>query len=223
MEPLSPRKSEMALPGCQSLEEVCIFIKSSRTKTVLSLFGVDCFYRACQSFRENNDSFYLWSSWKYVQGLQEHGAESRKEKWLHSSLVSGFLKRKALSRLYQNHREAWFYVYIFLSYTNFEFLRVIQNCAMGFFHFKEERLSSSGVHPRNGDEISVFCFASGPEECVWVSTVCWTKQSVQEDRHRRPVTHIQGSCLTLKPTMWLLCPSFPTYRYWFIIRAICLC
>lgn len=221
MEPLSPRKSEMALPECQSLEEVCIFIKSSRTKTVLSLFGVDCFYRACQSFRENNDSFYLWSSWKYVQGLQEHGAESRKEKWLHSSLVSSFLKRKALSRLYQNHREAWLYIYISVLYQ----LRIPESDSKlchGSFHFKEERLSSSGVHPRNRDEISVFCFASGPEECVWVSTVCWTK-SVQEHRHRRPVTHIQGSCLTLKPTMWLLCPSFPTYRYWFIIRAICLC
>lgn len=34
----------MALPGCQSLEEVCIFIKSSRTKTVLCLFSVDCIY-----------------------------------------------------------------------------------------------------------------------------------------------------------------------------------
>ena len=62
------------------------------------------------------------------------------------------------------------YIYIIYIYISVLYqLRIPENDSKlchGSFHFKEERLSSSGVHPRNRDEISVFCFASGPEECA---------------------------------------------------------
>lgn len=103
--------------------------------------------------------------------------ESRKEKWLSSAFVSGFLNTRflegselAVSKSQGKKKKSqgsliYIYIYVSVLYQP-QIPESDSKLCHGSLLFKEERLSSSGAHPRNKDEISVFLL------CIRTRRVC---------------------------------------------------